>query len=652
MKQFNYEELKKPIDIVTVISSYQSLEKQGNDYVGLCPFHADQNPSLHVSPSKQIFKCFSCQTGGDVFTYIRKKDGVSFVQAVKKAYQICKVPLPKDFNFQEKVNPYQKELDAIKKLAEYYKYALKTTAGNKALSYLYKRGLNDETIDRFNIGYAPDNAYQAIDYLRKEGFEVETLYRAGILNRESKDLKDRNRDRIVFPISDIHFNMVGFSARKYNPNDQGAKYINSTDSLIFKKAELLYNSSLALNSIKKKKVVYVLEGFMDVIALNRVGIENAVGLMGTALTVQHLNFFKRLGVEVRCLLDSDEPGLLANTKALYALSSNGIPCYGIEPFKDGKDADEILFNKGKEALIAAVNKIVIPYIYILSYNIKANKIQTGEQKEAFIKAYSSLFKKSNLITQDEIATKASGLLNISKDIFLKMNEEVTLEPKPQVQSFNSTFAKPKNNFSSNRSYKDDPLDYNSESLAVDAIKNYINHSSHRNELPPLVRQNFKKFQGLARNEAQILVYALSSKENYEYLLSKESGNFRFYIDSLAELFKEIHELYLTLPASDDLTVNVQLLSEGFLPTSFYTDLIKQIENNIKNSSTYNKLPFELGGENPHQESVLELAKRISLCRKLVVPIDSYKDFFITHERIEAAYRLYSKNKMEKELKKG
>jgi DNA primase len=417
---FDFEEINRiraKADIVKVISSYIDVSKKGSQYVALCPFHPDHNPSLSINPQKQIFKCFVCNTGGNVFSFVQKYEKVSFREAVKKVCEICGIEKPAFLAYEPKrVRTDEAEHRAVEKLSDFYAYMLKTNEGKPALDYLTQRGLDSDVISHFKLGYAPLDPDKSINYLRtKENIPVEVLDRAGIISASASTLSDRYRDRVMFPLSDINGDFVGFSGRKFREGNQEAKYINSPESAIFKKSTVLYNYNNAIQTIRHDRFVYVLEGFMDVIALYRAGITSAVGLMGTALTGDHLALFQRLNVEIRLCLDSDEPGQEATERALELFNGAGLNVKVVAPLNGGKDVDEILQSEGKEALLKDLNTLELPIIHSLNYFNKHGQLNTYEAKEKFLRNQRNYFNSASLLAKEDMLQELSKGLEVSPE---------------------------------------------------------------------------------------------------------------------------------------------------------------------------------------------------------------------------------------------
>lgn len=296
-----YDLVKQKSSIVKTVSSFIDVQKKGNSIVAVCPFHNDTHPSMSVNPTLNIFKCFVCGAGGNPIGFVQKYIGlsrsISLEEAIKRTAEINGIILPKN-SLTSLVEVERKSLPpeskALDDLASFYRMELRTQAGAKAFEYLKNRKMDDSVLEHFGIGYAPKDNTLAIRTLReKKGYSIDVLEKAGILSSNSETLKDRYSERIMFPLKDSDGHAVGFSGRKYLPDDPStSKYINSPETDLFKKSTLLYNLDNAIQTAKRDGYIYVTEGFMDVIALYRAGINSAVALMGTNVSTTHLQILK------------------------------------------------------------------------------------------------------------------------------------------------------------------------------------------------------------------------------------------------------------------------------------------------------------------------------------------------------------------------
>lgn len=386
------EDVLKNCDIVEVISSRIKVEKHGRSYKAICPFHDDSNPSLSISKEKQIFKCFSCNESGNAITFIQKFDKVSFFEAMKRCAEICgfKDERLEKKEIKKKLDPYIETLyNCLNDITAFYKTSLYSSeSGKKALEYLYNRGLNDDIIRQFDIGYSQENSQNTINFLKAKGYSIKTIERTGIgtINSKTMTIKDNNASRVIFPLKDYSGQVVGFSARKIVADDNLPKYVNTPTTDIFDKGKILYNFDKAKIDAKRNQCLYLLEGFMDVIALARVKINNAVALMGTALTKDHALEFKKLNVKVILCLDLDDPGQNNTLRCLKILDENQIDYSLVNndvTFSE-KDCDEILKKHGSDFLNNYLKDTIDKGTWLINYYSKKLDLTKLNDKKKLI----------------------------------------------------------------------------------------------------------------------------------------------------------------------------------------------------------------------------------------------------------------------------
>lgn len=330
------EEVRLKSDIVDIIGSYIKLKKTGSNYMGLCPFHNEKTPSFSVSRSKQMYYCFGCGAGGNVFTFIMQYENYSFVEALKFLAERAGINLPeREYSEREKRQADLKRrlMEINKEAAKYYYYQLKSERGQAARQYLSDRGLSEETIKSFGLGYANRFSDDLYLYLKKLGYEDELLKQSGLVSfDEVRGGHDKFWDRIMFPIMDTANRVVGFGGRVIGSGNP--KYLNSPETIIFDKSRIMYG----LNRARKSRETYFLicEGYMDVISLHQAGFTNAVATLGTAFTEQHAALIKRFTQEVVLTFDSDNAGIQAALRAINILRNSGltVKVLNMHPFKD------------------------------------------------------------------------------------------------------------------------------------------------------------------------------------------------------------------------------------------------------------------------------------------------------------------------------
>jgi len=415
------DSLLKKADIVSVVSSYINVIRKGRSHVALCPFHDDKHPSLQISPDKQIFKCFVCGTGGNAIQFVQKYEKIAYPDAIRKVADLVgftderldrrtlQVPLNPE------LEPYYRCMnDAM----EFYRFSLATEDGEAGLAYLESRHLTEALRARFNIGYSLPDGRGTIQYLMGKGHSRSTMEHLGLISLTS-EARDKLAHRVIFPILDRSGRAIAFSGRVIEKNDQ-AKYVNSPESKIFVKSNVLYNYHHARTVARHYDYVYILEGFMDVIALYRAGIESAVAIMGTALTKSHIAMLRMLKCELRICLDGDDAGQAAMMKMIPLLDGAGLRYRFILNAGDKRDTDEILDQQGTDALKQYLNNLVNRSEFALDYYTKTRVLKTSEQRSELVKLMLPIVSASaNDLEREEFTRKlaqASGysLQNIEK----------------------------------------------------------------------------------------------------------------------------------------------------------------------------------------------------------------------------------------------
>ncbi len=421
-KDINFDELRRQIDIVSVISSYITLTKKGKNYVGICPFHDDSNPSLCVSPERQIFKCFTCGTGGNVFTFIRDFEHVSFLEAVKKACNIAGIKAPDISDKQTIIDDKNKNLyDALKEAETFYAYNLKTSSGLVALDYLKSRNLDSKIIEKFKIGYAPIDPKTTTKYLQAKGFSLDDLIYSGVSKEINGEVYDFIKGRVTFAICDTFGRVVGFSGRRLNESEE-SKYINTSETAVFKKGNILYNYYNCEKVCRRIGVIYIVEGFMDAIALSRAGVDNVIATMGVALTNEHANLIKKLNCEVHLLFDDDRAGQKAIFDSSDILVNNPKPIRVVKPFNiEGcKDSDEIINKFGKDKLLELLKQTTSVLEFKINYLYKQiNADNYEDRKEFVIKSAKLLGDLNDEMDKDYYTTMISKMSGFSSSMIAK-----------------------------------------------------------------------------------------------------------------------------------------------------------------------------------------------------------------------------------------
>lgn len=395
------ENIKNQVNIVDLVSKYINVTKKGNSHIALCPFHSDTNPSMHISEEKQIYKCFSCGEGGNAFTFVQQYEQVSYPKAVTIVadfinYDMSKYQTQSATKIDEKK---EKLYNLVKNASEFYNFCLVSEDGEEGKKYFDQRKIDNNIINKFKLGYAPEDSSKILMFLTRKGYSVEEIEEAGIGLTTGGVFTDRFKGRVIFPLSDLNGNIVAFSGRKIT-NQDIAKYVNSNETSLFKKSELLYNYYEARNEIKKNNRVYLVEGFMDVIALSKVGINNVVATMGTAISERHLKALKSLNVEIVLSLDADDAGQTATFKITERLLNiKGLKVGVTKTTKEDKDLDDILNHQGKEAVIKYLNNTYSIYEFIFYYMLNRVNLNNHSDKINFVREFTNFM---NLNIKDQI----------------------------------------------------------------------------------------------------------------------------------------------------------------------------------------------------------------------------------------------------------
>ena len=378
------EEVRSKNDIVDVISSYVKLQKKGSSYFGLCPFHNEKSPSFSVSREKQMYYCFGCGAGGNVFTFLMEYENYSFQEALKYLADRAGVDLPEaEYSKEARERADQKAilLEINKVAAQYFYVQLKSPQGAHALSYLKDRGLSDEMIHSFGLGYSNKYSNDLYQYLKSKGYRDELIVKAGLVTVDERyGVSDKFWNRVMFPIMDSNSRVIGFGGRVMG--DAKPKYLNSPETMIFDKSRNLYGLNRARSS--RKPYFLLCEGYMDVISLHQAGFSNAVASLGTALTPGHASLIKRYVKEVYLTYDSDEAGTKAALRAMPILKDVGITARIIrmEPYKD---PDEFIKNLGAEAFEERIHKARNGFMFGLEILERDYDLTTPEGKTDFMK---------------------------------------------------------------------------------------------------------------------------------------------------------------------------------------------------------------------------------------------------------------------------
>ena len=407
-----FNRIRTSVNIVDVIGSYINLDKKGKNYFGICPFHEDHNPSLSVSEEKQIYTCFVCGATGNVFSFVKDYENISFLEAVEKIADNNGIKLTHKLNY---IKRYNTEYEIYNLAVKFYKNNLKSKDGIKAKEYLKSRNIEDNIINDFEIGVSfSDNNLSKL--LLSKKYDEKMLTDIGLCGK-SKELFDIFRNRIMFPIHNSNGEPIGFSGRIYN-GEADSKYVNTRETYIFKKGETLFNYHRAVIEAKKMKYIVICEGQMDAIRIYSSGVKNVVATMGTALTKEHVHLIKKLNVRVVLNMDSDKAGINAALTNGEILKSNGIDVSVIK-LDGAKDPDEYILKYGIDSYKDVINHAINLFDFKINY-LKSNKnLNNADELTDYINnVIIELNKSDDDILKNVTINKLSEEYNIDKNILL------------------------------------------------------------------------------------------------------------------------------------------------------------------------------------------------------------------------------------------
>lgn len=379
------EEVRSANDIVDVISNYVRLTKKGGNYMGLCPFHNEKTPSFSVSQSKQMFYCFGCGAGGNVITFLMQYENDTFQEALETLAQKAGIELPKQelsSKARHEADKRARIMEINKASAKYFYAQLRMEQGKRGMQYFVNRGLSQDTLKKFGLGYSNKFSDDLYQYLRKQGYEDSILKDSGVVSiDERRGGHDKFWNRIMFPIMDANNRVIGFGGRVMGEGEP--KYLNSPETPVFDKSRNLYGLHLAKSS--RKPYILLCEGYMDVIALHQAGFDNAVASLGTAFTPGHANLLKRYTKEVYCTFDSDGAGIKAALRAIPILKEAGITAK-IVNMKPYKDPDELIRAEGAEAYQKRIEEAQNSFLFEVEVLQQQYDMKDPESKTAFYSA--------------------------------------------------------------------------------------------------------------------------------------------------------------------------------------------------------------------------------------------------------------------------
>lgn len=356
------------VDIVDFISRYVRLKKSGNNYKGLCPFHSENTPSFFVSNDKQLFNCFGCSMGGNIISFVSEIENLDFIDTIEYIADTANLDLSPYINDNES---YSKEYQKRKKILNLNRQAAiyfyrNLSKSKKAMNYLKNRDIDQKTIKKFALGYAKDDWEGLMDYLLNKGFKKEFLYNSGLISKSNKSNKyyDRFRDRIMFPIFDYKGKILAFGGRIIKEDDKAPKYLNSPETYVFNKSSVLYGLKNAKKNIRDKNYLILVEGYMDVIMLNRFGVENVVAALGTSFTKKHSRLINKYIDEVIICFDPDNAGIKATKRAINKMKNIVLKVKVVE-LEEEYDPDDYIREYGKDKYLEKIKKAKTSHMYLI-----------------------------------------------------------------------------------------------------------------------------------------------------------------------------------------------------------------------------------------------------------------------------------------------
>lgn len=446
--QETIDNIRNHVDIVDIISHYVPLTRKGKSFKCVCPFHDDHDPSLSVSQEKQIFHCFVCGSGGNVFTFVQKYEKVSFVEAVAKVAKLAGIDITIDTSdiSKPKVDPRIASLYKVHQEAiDFCSYELDSIEAKPIKQYLYDRGLSDDIIRKFQLGYNPDGN-KLYRFLHAKKYKDEDILRGNLAWQTQRGIVDVFRHRIMIPIHDANGNPVGFSARRVDSSME-AKYVNTSETEIYIKGNILYNYHRVKEIARKEGRILLVEGAMDVLAFEKAGISNVVATLGTACTSQQLKLLKYLGVKIALCYDGDKAGQNATYK-FYEMAKKENLNVEIIDNKYGLDPDEIIEAYGKEALIAMSKKTISWIDFLFTYLKGKYDLDNYSEKKAYameighqISKLDDTFEKDSYYTRLKLVTQFDMSLEEKKTVVKKVEKQpkqIQIIHQPTSGSMNAT----------------------------------------------------------------------------------------------------------------------------------------------------------------------------------------------------------------------
>ena len=580
MQQINEDlirEIRSSVDIVDVISSYVDLTPKGRNFFGVCPFHDDTNPSMSVSKEKQIYTCFSCHATGNVFKFLMDFENISFIEAVKKCADMANIELDvKSYSKNTTNEKYTKLYEIYENSTKFYQNLINTSEGKEAKEYLEKRNINEELIKEFKIGLSPNKRDLLTKFLTKNNYTKNDLIKSGLVIENSYGLNDIYLNRIMFPLEDLNGRIVGFSGRIYNTTDS-SKYINTKETEIFKKREMLYNYQRSKAEARQKGYVIVMEGFMDVIRAYSVGIKNVVATMGTAITSNHAMTLKKMAKEIYLCFDGDSAGLKATLSCIEELKKVGVTPKIIR-LEENLDPDEYILKYKKEGFLKKIEDATTVLDFKINYLKDINDLSNIEGKAHYV---------------NEVLNE---LKEIDDDVLLEM----TLKKLSYDSSLDIDFLKDKlNNIETKQIEKVEPIKKEEDKKRLSGLeKAEISLIYYMLNSKDVIKMYDRKVTHIPDSEYRILAHEIS--EYYHKYERFDISDFLDYISEYEDILHTVNDV-LSRNIKEEYTIED---IDGYInkiSKSVLQEQMDKISTKIKNSTNY--------------EEKLELIEKLSNLKK-------------------------------------
>jgi DNA primase len=602
------EEIRSSVDIVDYINQFVPLKRVGKNYVGLCPFHAEKTPSFTISPDKQLYHCFGCGAGGNLFNFVMQYEKVSFFEAVKKVAEYAGIEIPKPEKKERWIETEFEELYEANRFAyEFFvRSLLKTWEGKSAIEYLYKRGINDASIKNFGIGYSPNQWDALVQYAIKYNFPLESLEKAGlIVKRDDGGYYDRFKDRIMFPIFSVSGRIIAFGGRRLKDDENIPKYINSPETKIYVKSKVLYGLYQAKDAIRKKEYAILVEGYMDCISLFQAGIENVVASGGTALTDDQVRLISNYTRTIYFLYDADSAGARAMLRGIDIILAHGLDVY-IVKLPEGEDPDSFIrknpvseFEKLIEKAVNFIDFKASTYQQLGKFddpNVKSkairslvesiSKIPDELKRSVFIREISAKYK----LPERVLAQELEKIILKEKKTSTKEEPEAQAEI-PELTKFKSIPAEEKDLAK---------ILLEADKFALKFVFNYVREDDITNEYVKVIYQNVFRMLNQASEAGEYKRLNI-----HEFIHKFDDDKFRSFVTNIALSKYEISKFWETKRAKDDEDELMELWKAiDDVLSRFYLRKIQKMEEKL----TYDIAEAEKMGD---EEKLSELLARKS-----------------------------------------